>query len=76
MFVLPNPKHKSVYYTALITEICKLSAATVGPSVGKSIRQIYQLLGNGLDVEIARRFADWFAVHMSNFNYQWVWKEW
>ncbi|KAG8818678.1 hypothetical protein FRC19_010401 [Serendipita sp. 401] len=76
MMILPRPKHKPVYYHALITEFAKLSASTVGPAVGKSIRKLYALLGEGLDVEAAKRFSDWFAVHMSNFGYQWVWKEW
>jgi len=30
----------------------------------------------GLDNEIARRAAEWFAVHLSNFGFQWMWKEW
>ncbi|KAF8529245.1 MIF4G like-domain-containing protein [Hysterangium stoloniferum] len=76
MLVVPESQHKPVYYFALITELCKLSPQTVGPAVGKSIRKIYNFLGDGLDVEIAQRFSEWFAVHMSNFNFQWVWKEW
>ncbi|KAJ7666528.1 MIF4G like-domain-containing protein [Mycena rosella] len=75
-FVLPESSHKSIYYIGLITELCKLSPSTVGPAVGKSIRKLYSTLGDGLDVEVARRFAEWFAVHMSNFGFQWVWKEW
>ncbi|KAJ7477220.1 MIF4G like-domain-containing protein [Mycena galericulata] len=74
--VLPESSHKSIYYIGLITELCKLSPSTVGPAVGKSIRKLYSMLGEGLDVEVARRFAEWFAVHMSNFGFQWVWKEW
>lgn len=72
-----------VYYYALITDLCKLSPSTVGPAVGKSIRKLYRLLEDtgsvddgALDVEVARRFVEWFAVHMSNFNFNWVWKEW
>ena len=61
---------------ALITELCKLSPQTVGPAVGKSIRKIYGYCANGLDVEVLRRFSEWFSVHMSNFGFQWVWKEW
>ncbi|KAF9224403.1 hypothetical protein BS17DRAFT_779738 [Gyrodon lividus] len=76
LFLLAEPPHKAVYYFALITELCKLSPSTVGPAVGKSIRKLYVLLGDGLDVEVCRRFAEWFAVHMSNFGFQWVWKEW
>ncbi|KAF7354888.1 Nuclear cap-binding protein subunit 1 [Mycena sanguinolenta] len=75
-FVLPESCHKSIYYIGVITELCKLSPSTVGPAVGKSIRKLYSNLGEGLDVEVARRFAEWFAVHMSNFGFQWVWKEW
>lgn len=74
--VLPEPSQKSIYYTGLITELCKLSPSTVGPAVGKSIRKLYTSLSESLDVEVARRFAEWFAVHMSNFGFQWVWKEW
>lgn len=76
MLVVPDSQHKPVYYFSLITELCKLSPSTVGPAVGKSIRKLYTFLGDGLDVEIAQRFSEWFAVHMSNFNFQWVWKEW
>ncbi|KAG6811250.1 hypothetical protein H0H92_008368 [Tricholoma furcatifolium] len=76
LLILPESSHKSVYYIALITELCKLSPSTVGPAVGKSIRKLYGGLSEGLDVEASRRFAEWFAVHMSNFGFQWVWKEW
>lgn len=74
--MLPESSKKSIYYIALITELCKLSPSTVGPAVGKSIRKLYTSLSDGLDVEAARRFAEWFAVHMSNFGFAWVWKEW
>jgi nuclear cap-binding protein subunit 1 len=75
-FLLPESPIKPIYYIALITELCKLSPQTVGPSVGKSIRKLYGYCANGLDVEILRRFSEWFSVHMSNFGFQWVWKEW
>lgn len=74
--VLPETSHKSIYYIALITELCKLSPQTFGPAVGKSVRRLYNSLADGLDSDIARRFAEWFAIHMSNFGFQWVWKEW
>ena len=75
-FILPESTQKTIYYIALITELCKSSPTTVGPAVGKSIRKLYALLADGLDVEVAHRFAEWFAVHMSNFGFAWVWKEW
>ncbi|KAI0772512.1 cap binding protein 80-PB [Trametes elegans] len=75
-FLLPEATYKTIYYIALITELCKSSPQSVGPAVGKSIRRLYALLADGLDVEVSHRFAEWFAVHMSNFGFQWVWKEW
>lgn len=76
MYALPDSRQRSMYYISLITELCKLSPPTVGPAVGKSIRKLYGFLGDGLDVEVGHRFAEWFSAHMSNFNFQWVWKEW
>ncbi|KAL4075617.1 MIF4G like-domain-containing protein [Scleroderma yunnanense] len=76
LFLLPESAQKSIYLIALITELCKLSPSTVGPAVGKSIRKLYSALAEGLDVEVSRRFSEWFSVHMSNFGFQWVWKEW
>ncbi|KAF8313202.1 hypothetical protein DL93DRAFT_2114156 [Clavulina sp. PMI_390] len=74
--ILPTSSAPSIYYAAVISELCKLSAKSVGPAVGKSIRKFYSWIGEGLDVEIIRRFAEWFAVHMSNFGFNWVWHEW
>ncbi|KAG5221493.1 Nuclear cap-binding protein [Salix suchowensis] len=59
LLVLPESSHKSLYYFGLITELCKLSPPTVGPAVGKSIRKLYTNLAEGLDVDVARRFAEW-----------------
>ncbi|KAI0260487.1 MIF4G like-domain-containing protein [Gloeopeniophorella convolvens] len=75
-FLLPDSPAKPIYYIALITELCKLSPSTVGPAVGKSIRKLYSYCADGLDTEVLRRFAEWFSVHMSNFGFSWVWKEW
>jgi nuclear cap-binding protein subunit 1 len=74
-----------MYHAALINELCKLSPQTVGPAVGKSFRRMYTLLASedpvgegaaGLDVGLAQLYAEWFALHMSNFGFAWVWKEW
>ncbi|KAG6877453.1 hypothetical protein C0993_007137 [Termitomyces sp. T159_Od127] len=70
LLILPESSQRSIYYISLITELCKLSPSTVGPAVGKSIRKLYAALSEGLDVEAARRFAEWFSIHMSNFGFQ------
>lgn len=77
MTLLPVSPCKEVYYTSVIAELCKLSPNTVAPPVGRSVRKLYTMLGtDGLDVEVIRRIAEWFSVHLSNFGFQWMWKEW
>lgn len=77
MFTLPKAPHDLIYYGSVIAEMCKLSPNTVAPPVGRAVRRLYGMLGTeGLDVEIAKRAAEWFAVHLSNFGFQWMWKEW
>src|ERR1700761_413374 len=76
LMALPKAKVHPAYYFSLVSELCKLSPATFGPAVGKAFRKIHDLVGEGLDVELVRRYGDWFAAHMSNFGFQWVWKEW
>ncbi|KAI5122169.1 hypothetical protein M0805_007067 [Coniferiporia weirii] len=76
LLVLPRSTHRSVYYIAMLTDLCKLQPQTSGPAIGKSIRKLYSFLGDGLDVEAAHKFAEWFGTHMSNFSFLWVWKEW
>jgi nuclear cap-binding protein subunit 1 len=77
MLTLPHPPQKLIYYGSVITELCKLSPNTIAPPVGRAVRKIFTFMGEpGLDIEIARRTAEWFAMHLSNFGFQWMWKEW
>lgn len=77
MLSLPSPPFPQIYYTALIAELCKASPNTVAPPVGRAVRKIYGGMGSeGVDVEVMKRLGDWFATHLSNFGFQWMWKEW
>ena len=77
MCALPRSPLSLLYYGSVITELCKSSPNTVAPPVGRAVRKIFTMLGGeGLDEEIGRRVEEWFAIHLSNFGYQWMWKEW
>ncbi|KAG0150049.1 hypothetical protein CROQUDRAFT_652715 [Cronartium quercuum f. sp. fusiforme G11] len=77
IFGMPTPPIRPpVYYTSLIAELCRLSPATVAPALGKAMRRLFGNLPDVLEPEGIRRFADWFAVHLSNFGFLWVWKDW
>ncbi|GAA5927562.1 Sto1p [Sporobolomyces koalae] len=84
---VPAPPHPLAYYHSLLTELCRLSPQTIAPSLGKSVRKLYASLGNDsgaggkigqpvLDPSGLKRFADWFAVHLSNFGFMWGWQDW
>ncbi|KAF2750353.1 hypothetical protein M011DRAFT_418250 [Sporormia fimetaria CBS 119925] len=75
LFKLPNPAHKLVYYHSVITECCKIAPSAIAPSLGRAIRTVYKNLPV-LDLELAYRFLDWFAHHVSNFEFRWRWQEW
>lgn len=76
--VLPASPRNPLYYTSLLREIVTLTPSTVAPSLGRTIRTFYNALSSphSIDVETVIRFADWFAIHLSNFNFGWAWKEW
>ena len=85
ILALPAPPHTLVYYYSVLTELCRISPTTVAPSLGKSVRKLYAALGTSgiesagapvLDAEGVRRFADWFAVHLSNYGFMWGWNDW
>jgi nuclear cap-binding protein subunit 1 len=75
IFQLPQPEHRLVYYHSLITESCKISPAAIAPSLGRAIRFLFRNIDN-MDMELSYRFMDWFAHHLSNFEFRWKWTEW
>jgi nuclear cap-binding protein subunit 1 len=72
---LPAPEHKLTYYHSLIAELCKAAPGAIAPSLGRAIRFIYTNI-DMMDMELCDRFMDWFAHHMSNFDFRWKWIEW
>lgn len=75
IFRLPDAEHKLVYYHALLTELCRLTPSAIAPSLGRSIRFLYRNI-HLMDLELSYRFLDWFAHHLSNFEFRWKWQEW
>ena len=75
IFQLPTPEHRLVYYHSLITESCKISPGAIAPSLGRAIRFLFRSV-DCMDMELSYRFMDWFAHHLSNFEFRWKWAEW
>ncbi|KAK3715443.1 Nuclear cap-binding protein subunit 1 [Vermiconidia calcicola] len=75
IFMLPAPEHRLVYYHSIITESCKISPQAIAPSLGRAIRFLFRGL-DVMDLELGYRYMDWFAHHLSNFEFRWKWTEW
>jgi nuclear cap-binding protein subunit 1 len=75
MLLLPSAEHKLVYYHSVITETCRLAPAAIAPTLGRAIRFLYRS-SEFVDLELSYRFLDWFAHHLSNFDFRWKWIEW
>lgn len=75
IFALPSPEHRLVYYHSIITESCRISPQAIAPSLGRAIRFLFRGI-DVMDLELAYRYMDWFAHHLSNFEFRWKWTEW
>jgi nuclear cap-binding protein subunit 1 len=75
IFLLPRSEHKLIYYHSVITETCKLAPSHVAPTLGRAIRFLFKHI-DVMDMELAYRYLDWFAHHLSNFEFRWKWSEW
>lgn len=76
MFRLPKSPHHVIYLTSVVRELCLANGQLMAPPVGLAMRNLYAHLDQGLDIEVSRRTAEWFSVHLSNFAFQWMWKAW
>ena len=75
IFQLPMPEHKLVYFHSVIREVLNAQPPAFAPVLGRAIRFMYRNI-HYMDLELAQRFVDWFAHHLSNFDFRWKWDEW
>ncbi|KAI9359286.1 armadillo-type protein [Zopfochytrium polystomum] len=78
---LPASQELSVYYATLLSDLCRGAPDKVPSALGRAVRVIFSRMdvggfSGGMDVECVRRFAEWFAHHLSNFNFTWKWGDW
>ncbi|KAI9099397.1 armadillo-type protein [Phlyctochytrium arcticum] len=81
LFRLPRGSQRSVYYATLLMDFVKEDLQNSPRILGRAIRTLFSRLdgdnlGGGMDVEDVRRFSEWFAIHLSNFDFRWKWEDW
>lgn len=75
MFRLPEPEHIFIFYSSLIIELCKLEPSSMPGVIAQAVELLFERLP-AMNVTCVDRFIDWFAYHLSNFQYRWTWDEW
>ncbi|WFD31769.1 Nuclear cap-binding protein subunit 1 [Malassezia sp. CBS 17886] len=77
MLQLPTAPQNGLYYASLLREVVSAAPQRMAPSLGRTMRRLYAAAGHArIPAELLRRLADWFSVHLSNFNFTWAWPEW
>ena len=72
---LPEAAAKSIFYQTVIMELCRKYPKNIPPILGKTFYTLFDNIDR-MDVELLFRFSSWFAIHISNFDFKWNWKEW
>lgn len=72
---LPNAEEVSIYYSCLLIELCKCHPTVYPLILSQATKILFEKL-EGMNTVCVNKFATWFSYHLSNFQFQWSWKEW
>ena len=74
MLRLPTSEFKTLMYSTLMVDLCKL-ISTFSRPIFACVKECFSRL-TFLDPFLAQRLAEWLAYHVSNYNFQWPWERW
>eukprot|EP01087_Luapelamoeba_hula_P018471 TRINITY_DN5951_c0_g1_i1.p1 TRINITY_DN5951_c0_g1~~TRINITY_DN5951_c0_g1_i1.p1 ORF type:complete len:819 (-),score=70.52 TRINITY_DN5951_c0_g1_i1:395-2851(-) len=74
LFLLPKSPFRPICYNVLLADLCRMTL-TVPPILAQAVEVLFERLET-MDIECVDRFAEWFAYHLSSFDYGWEWNKW
>jgi hypothetical protein len=72
---IPMPAHPAVYYGTVFVDLCKVKDSRLPIKLLTAVEKMFRDAGS-LDPEVFDRLTEWFAFHLSNFEYKWNWSDW
>ena len=75
LFRLPVNDDFIAMYTCIFIELCKYQPVKVPPVISNACEIVFTRL-NGMSIQARERFENWFAHHLSNFQFLWGWDNW
>ena len=75
MLLLPHSTHNELFYGRILIELFRKQTKIWPRIVGPVVNRLFHNIEN-IDIECRDRLAQWFSFHLSNFGFQWPWKNW
>jgi nuclear cap-binding protein subunit 1 len=75
LFRNPHAENVTALYTCIFIELCKLQSAKMPAILSLACELIYERVDQ-MTIMSRTRFEDWFAHHLSNFQFLWGWENW
>jgi nuclear cap-binding protein subunit 1 len=74
-FRLPDPPMIDMAYATIFIELCKLQPSNMPQVLALATELLFERLDT-MTKPAVDRFINWFAHHLSNFQFRWSWDEW